>query len=348
MKKEKISCLCITNDRVDFLKRSIECFINQTHNSKELLIFYTKDDIETKKYSKSIESNRLSITNNNESNGYYIDSVKRSVSFSELIDSEEVTIKFKDEMYLVINEKTIKKTKEKSEATHFRLIKQGERVGFKLNTSLYIRIEDNNGNIKISSKINFHYYTRTFSDSIIFTNNRNDLSSVHPLSKWKRKVIRKSESNIFFVELDTKLNLSLGYKRNLSVSFASGNYICIWDDDDYYDNNRLYNQFNFLKFTKKSACSLSSLIIYDEADKKRYLSSERPGGWEGSILCKKDEMGFFASLNRKEDTPVLDYLKRTGKLSVMEDPELYKYCIHRSNISGENHFAKLLKNSLAL
>tara|TARA_B100001094_G_C18147197_1_gene781483 strand:+ start:666 stop:1712 length:1047 start_codon:yes stop_codon:yes gene_type:complete len=348
MKEEKISCLCITNNRVDFLKRSIDCFKNQTHKSRELLIFYTKDDIETKKYSKSIQSNRVILTNNTESNGYFIDSAKRSVSFFELFDSEEVTIQFKDEMYLVVCDGSIKKTKNKSKATHFKLRKHEGRVGFQLNDSQYIQIEDNLKSIKISSKINFYSFTKTFSDSIVFANDLDELSSVHPLDQWKKTVIKKSKSNIFFVELDTNLNLSLGYKRNLSVSFSSGNYVCIWDDDDEYDINRLYNQFNFLKFTKKSACSLSSLIIYDELDQRRYLSSERAGGWEGTILCKKDEMGSFASLNRKEDTPVLDYLKRTGKLSVMEDPELYKYCIHRNNISGEDHFAKLLKNSEAL
>ena len=199
--------------------------------------------------------------------------------------------------------------------------------------------------IKTSSTPHFYTTTKTFSDSVVFHKDRENISSYSPLSNWEKTILKQSNSNIFFLELESNLKLSLGYKRNLSINLSNGEYICIWDDDDIYHNDRLKNQFSFLKFRRKPACSLSSLIIHDERNQKRYLSIERGGGWEGTVLCKKDEMGSFASLNRKEDTPVLDFLKRTDKLAVMEDPELYNYCIHSGNVSGENHFSTLINNS---
>jgi mannosyltransferase OCH1-like enzyme/GT2 family glycosyltransferase len=42
-----ISCLCVTRDRVEQLKRVIECFKNQTYTNKELLIVCDQDDLAT-------------------------------------------------------------------------------------------------------------------------------------------------------------------------------------------------------------------------------------------------------------------------------------------------------------
>ena len=43
-----ISCLCVTRDRVQLLKRSLTCFLDQTYINKELVIVYDDDDVSTK------------------------------------------------------------------------------------------------------------------------------------------------------------------------------------------------------------------------------------------------------------------------------------------------------------
>jgi SAM-dependent methyltransferase/glycosyltransferase involved in cell wall biosynthesis len=49
-----VSCVCVTRKRVAHLKRSIECFLNQTYPNKELVILFESDDQMTGEYLNSI------------------------------------------------------------------------------------------------------------------------------------------------------------------------------------------------------------------------------------------------------------------------------------------------------
>ena len=43
----KISCLCVTNNRVSYLKTAICCFDSQSYENKELVIVYLSSDTST-------------------------------------------------------------------------------------------------------------------------------------------------------------------------------------------------------------------------------------------------------------------------------------------------------------
>jgi glycosyltransferase involved in cell wall biosynthesis len=45
-----VSCLCVTRNRVDMLRRAISCFLSQTYPNRELLIVYEEDDSETRDF----------------------------------------------------------------------------------------------------------------------------------------------------------------------------------------------------------------------------------------------------------------------------------------------------------
>jgi glycosyltransferase involved in cell wall biosynthesis len=47
MMTELISCICITNNRPALLQRSIRCYLMQTYHSKQLVVSYPTDDIES-------------------------------------------------------------------------------------------------------------------------------------------------------------------------------------------------------------------------------------------------------------------------------------------------------------
>ncbi len=239
--KDKISCICITHQRVSYLEKAIAYFEKQTYPNKELLVIYEHKDRATKKY------------------------IEKQTHFH-----------------------------------HLRLAEKGN----------------------LSGKQN----------------------KVEKL-RWEKQKLRRGNTNVYFVEINSANPLSLGTKRNLATKIAEGEYICIWDDDDIYSKTRLHNQKNFIDFTKKPACTLANLIIYEESSGRKYLSSQRKEGWEGSLLCKRSEMQTYSDLNKQEDTPVLASLMKKNKLSVMEDPELYIYCLHKSNTSGNSHFEKLLSTS---
>jgi glycosyltransferase involved in cell wall biosynthesis len=48
-----VSCLCVTHNRVPYLKRAIDCFNNQTYANKELVVVYGEADSDTAEYLKS-------------------------------------------------------------------------------------------------------------------------------------------------------------------------------------------------------------------------------------------------------------------------------------------------------
>ena len=344
MKTDRISCLCITQDRVLFLKRSIECFKNQSYKNKELLIFYIKTDKSTKEFSESILANKVVLSSNSIPKGYKIDSIYREVSFSELFNDEEVMLVSHDNLYLSIEEGSIFYSHNKESAEIFKLKRKSEQVGLYSERGFYLNFDDNK--IDLSSAPTFFWPTTTLEDTILFLKSFTEFEMFsNPLHDWSFERQLDVDSSITFIEINSSNDLSLGFKRNLSVNFAKGKYICIWDDDDIYHRNRLHNQLNFLRFTKKYAVTLASLTILNETTGKKYRTIHRSTGWEGSLMCKREKMGFFASLGRKEDTPVLEYLKRMTFLTIMDDPDLYCYCVHSDNISGDDHLLKLIESS---
>lgn len=230
---DKISCICITQNRADLLKKAIKHYENQTYSNKELIILYPEFDYPTEELAKS------------------------NATYNQLLLNEE------------------------------------------------------NG-------------------------------------EWTYDTAVNGGSAISFVKLKSFNQHSLGTKRNLATTCASGDYICVWDDDDYYANERLDRQFDFLKFTNKDAVALAQLTLYFQNTGKAYVSNARDEGWEGSLLCKKDAIGSYSDLERGEDTPVMHRLYKQEKLAIMEDPRLYVYNIHYANTSTPTHFMKLEKNSIEL
>jgi glycosyltransferase involved in cell wall biosynthesis len=56
LSKPKISCLCVTRNRVDLLRRAVNCFLHQTYPARELLVVWESDDVATKSYVGTLSS----------------------------------------------------------------------------------------------------------------------------------------------------------------------------------------------------------------------------------------------------------------------------------------------------
>jgi len=157
-------------------------------------------------------------------------------------------------------------------------------------------------------------------------------------STYKLQMERDVDSTILFVQVPIEQSLSLGAKRNIGVELASGEYVCMWDDDDWYPEDRIENQFNFMLFSGKKACTLASLLLHNKATGQFFLTGIRAEGWEGTLLAEKAVMGRYNDLNKREDTPVIHHLQENNHLCVMEEAELYVYNAHQNNVSGDGHF----------
>jgi glycosyltransferase involved in cell wall biosynthesis len=142
--------------------------------------------------------------------------------------------------------------------------------------------------------------------------------------------------------------ISLGELRNIGIQTARGEFICQWDDDDWYHVDRLYSQYRSVKETHAGSI-LTRWIVYNSLEKKAYVSKRRL--WEGSILCSRNMLQLkpYEAKHLGEDTATIDYLNSLNYLHLIEDrPELYIYVYHGSNTWNAAHWHRIFASSTPL
>ena len=157
-----------------------------------------------------------------------------------------------------------------------------------------------------------------------------------------------NDNNVFFYKFVEDEGQFLGAVRNFSISKATGDWVIIWDDDDWYDEKRIEKQLEFCLEQERDACTLKSLIIFSNKFQEMKVSFERVNGWEGSLLCRKEHMPRYKNAKSGEDTPVLTKLSEKYKLCTLFDPELYVYIFHDENTSSGRHKQDIFDNSYKL
>ncbi|NQX37633.1 Glycosyl transferase family 2 [Pedobacter steynii] len=146
-------------------------------------------------------------------------------------------------------------------------------------------------------------------------------------------------SNIKMVRIERSENEKLGVARNYAISAANGEFVCVWDDDDWHHPNRLSQQYSVIENGPFKASILMNILMYDSVDKETYYSGYRD--WEGTLLCEKETMlkTRYLELERGEDTSVVYFLSSRNVLfRIIEMAHLYVYIYHGSNTWGEGHF----------
>lgn len=161
---------------------------------------------------------------------------------------------------------------------------------------------------------------------------------------------QKFDNAVKIVRIDSSQGkIPLGELRNISIRESDGEYVCQWDDDDWFDPDRLATQMQFIQKNGKPACILSRWIVFDSQTKKAYISNQRL--WEGSILCRKDSMVEkpYPALHKGEDSTVIEYLHQNNKLHIVDNmPELYIYISHENNTWEQSHFNQIFQFSTEL
>jgi len=59
VEKPLVSCVCVTRDKPQHLKRAIECFKAQTYSPKELVIVYLDDDFRTRELMQTVTDSNI-------------------------------------------------------------------------------------------------------------------------------------------------------------------------------------------------------------------------------------------------------------------------------------------------
>lgn len=141
---------------------------------------------------------------------------------------------------------------------------------------------------------------------------------------------------ITYYRLDKKL--TLGAKMNLACTYAKGQLIANWDDDDWYADWRLTYQVQSLKNDGTDVCGINKLLYYDLLNNKAFQYTY-PGNQRtwllGSSLCFKNELwksNKFAEINVGMDGL---FIKNTpaNRVSVLADHNFSVHMIHQHNIS---------------
>jgi len=155
-----------------------------------------------------------------------------------------------------------------------------------------------------------------------------------------------------FSELDIKYfhgfgnEVTLGELRNISIEKANGEFICIWDDDDWHHSERLERQLDMTMSRQKNGSILVYCLLYDATKEEAYLSC--PMLHPATILCRKNlvnDTTRYPSLNREEDTFFFNELNKRNALVPFIDPSLYIYVCHGKNSWDEEHFNKIFRKS---
>lgn len=149
---------------------------------------------------------------------------------------------------------------------------------------------------------------------------------------------------------------TLGELRNKSIEKASGEIVCIWDDDDLYHPERLMQQYKNMEESKAEVSLLSTYLHFFETDLVLGWSvwgSRLPdaiNGLPGSLMMYRHlavsypNSGDYA--NAGEDSYILYRLYQSGvKVALLPDKAyLYIYCFHGKNTWAEEHHKGLFYN----
>ncbi|NEU10429.1 glycosyltransferase [Flavihumibacter sp. R14] len=142
--------------------------------------------------------------------------------------------------------------------------------------------------------------------------------------------------NIRYFRLDQKL--TLGAKLNMACTYANGEIIANWDDDDWYAERRLNYQVAELTKQGTDVCGLNKLLYYDLGQKNGYqysYPSDEKAWLLGSSLCYKKE---FWSGNKYADINIgMDALFVWGtsadRITALPDHTIAVHTIHDQNVS---------------
>lgn len=152
-----------------------------------------------------------------------------------------------------------------------------------------------------------------------------------------------NDERIKCVEVVYKDDTTLGDVRNISIAEASGEYICIWDDDDWYHSDRIKSQLEAITGSGKQASVLFYLLMYDKKHGVTYMSPRHT--WEQTLMCSKeflkDNGVTYPALNRGEDSVFVKQLIELNAIVPLVNPQLYIYCYNGSNTCDEGHFEML-------
>lgn len=158
-----------------------------------------------------------------------------------------------------------------------------------------------------------------------------------------------SISDIKIVRITRSELEKLGTSRNNAIATANGEFICTWDDDDWYGNNRISYQYEIIKHSPFKASICTNIVVLHFKNKKTCYSGSRL--WEGTLFCAREVLVRYPYLDKeKGEAEALIYRLSADNIlfPILDEPYLYIYIFHGQNCWSENYFNIHFYNSLPL
>jgi glycosyltransferase involved in cell wall biosynthesis len=136
--------------------------------------------------------------------------------------------------------------------------------------------------------------------------------------------------------LRPKGRMSVGAKRNLACSAASGPLIMHWDDDDWMAPWRIGYQVHHLLKQRVQVCGLREVVHLDPVGWRswRFVYPRRVRAWvAGGTLCYRRalwERNRFGDVDVGEDSVFL-WRGRPGRVLALPDGRFYVALVHPGN-----------------
>lgn len=133
--------------------------------------------------------------------------------------------------------------------------------------------------------------------------------------------------------VETPLKFSIGAKRNLGCVEARGQYIALWDDDDYSVPQRLERQYAAL-IAKPNAqvTGLERCYVTNEKKDQWWMSWETNLGVDTTMFFRREYWRTHWFLDSQQpDGPYLRAAQQAGVLNVVDDPRLMYFVNHAGN-----------------
>lgn len=133
---------------------------------------------------------------------------------------------------------------------------------------------------------------------------------------------------------------SLGLKRNFAVSYADGDLIAHWDDDDWSREDRLQLQVGALLESRKAVTGFSRMLFWDEPGSRVRLYIGTRQYVLGTSLCYRRQWALehpFRSLNIGEDNEFVKDAARCGQLHVSDLTGVMVATTHAGGTSPRNY-----------
>jgi glycosyltransferase involved in cell wall biosynthesis len=155
-----------------------------------------------------------------------------------------------------------------------------------------------------------------------------------------------TDPSIRAVEIAPSPHLGPDGLRNHCVQAARGDYVAVWDDDDWSAPTRIQEQLAALRGGGRPGCCLYRVTLFDGIACSAYVSAAR--AWEQTLVIERGKMPAYAN-ERGGDAALVRGLLQGAMVVALDRPALYVYVYHAANYFNREHWqANLLAHAQPL